>query len=223
MVSESKENQSAGGGRALIYIPIIHTQADMGTVADRIKSRATQQLGQQGWEKHRGQVNQLWSEIEKLIEGLPLNFSQVRLYQDGLPVCERESEIVRELAKAGSRNHGLLLRLMEEGATLMGAESPQLLVEEYQLLNHSLDSKATTSEEQRQETAALLLRKRDRYIAERINTTLGEGETGILFLGMLHSLEGLLSSDIQLIEPLAIKRGITKASATYRGKEHGAA
>jgi late competence protein required for DNA uptake (superfamily II DNA/RNA helicase) len=47
-----------------------------------------------------------------------------------------------------------------------------------------------------------LLKKRDQYIAERINNTLGAGETGILFLGMLHSLENLLDNDILVTYPL---------------------
>jgi DNA-binding response OmpR family regulator len=40
-----------------------------------------------------------------------------------LPVCGRDLEIVAELAKAGSRNHPLLLRLKGRGALLMGTES----------------------------------------------------------------------------------------------------
>jgi hypothetical protein len=47
-----------------------------------------------------------------------------------------------------------------------------------------------------------LLKKRDRYIAGRINTTLGKGETGILFLGMFHSLQGLLDRNIRVIYPV---------------------
>jgi hypothetical protein len=48
-----------------------------------------------------------------------------------------------------------------------------------------------------------LLKERDRHIAQRINTTLGAGETGILFLGMLHNLEGLLDQDIRVIYPIS--------------------
>jgi hypothetical protein len=44
-----------------------------------------------------------------------------------------------------------------------------------------------------------LLKKRDRFIARRINSTLRPGETGILFLGMLHSLAALLDEDIRVI------------------------
>jgi hypothetical protein len=46
-----------------------------------------------------------------------------------------------------------------------------------------------------------LLERRDRYIATRISETLGTGDTGIVFLGFLHSLERLLARDIRLQYP----------------------
>ena len=50
------------------------------------------------------------------------------------PFAGGKLEIVKELAKAGSRNHRLLLRLQERGAILMGTESADLLVREYKLV-----------------------------------------------------------------------------------------
>jgi hypothetical protein len=47
-----------------------------------------------------------------------------------------------------------------------------------------------------------LLQRRDQFIAQRINDTLKDGETGILFLGMLHSLERDLQPDVKVIYPL---------------------
>ena len=54
-------------------------------------------------------------------------------YQDGLPVSGHELRIVNELARAGSSNHQLLLRMRLRGATIMGTEAGELLVQEYQL------------------------------------------------------------------------------------------
>ena len=48
----------------------------------------------------------------------------------------------------------------------------------------------------------LLLAKRDAFIAGRIDQTLLAGETGILFMGMLHNLAGGLPADIQVRYPL---------------------
>ncbi|MCJ7502091.1 MAG: hypothetical protein MUP80_03395 [Acidobacteriia bacterium] len=151
-------------------------------------------------------VDKLWARIEQAIESLILPYERVRLYQDGLPVCGREVEIITELAKAGSRNHRLLLRLREKGATIMGTESSELLVEEYQLVKEVFASgkpKVATRGEARQKALRdSLLKRRDQYIARRINDTLLAGETGLIFLGMLHSVRSWLDKDIRVVYPI---------------------
>ena len=192
--------------RTLIYIPIIHTQADMGALAGAIRRLSIEKLGHREWERSVKAIDQLWTIIHETIEKLDLPYPQVRLYQDGLPNCGREVQIVTDLANAGSPNHQLLLYLMEKGATLMGTESADLLLEEYQLVQQILGAQGLGEAERvqaRQESLShSLLERRDRYISERINETLREGETGILFLGMLHSLEEKIAKDIQIHYPI---------------------
>ena len=192
--------------RTLIYIPIIHTQADMGALAGAMQRLAIEKLGRREWERSVKVVDQLWTVIRETIEEMDLPYPRVRLFQDGLPQCEREIQIVTDLANAGSLNHQVLLFLMAQGATLMGTESPDLLLEEYQLAQQVLNAQGLGEAERvqaRQKSLSQsLLGKRDRYIAERINETLGEGETGIVFVGMLHSLEEHLARDIQVHYPI---------------------
>jgi len=189
--------------RTLIYIPITHTQADMGALGDAIQRLKVKKLGPRGWERNVNLVNKLWVQTEQAIERLALPYDRVRPYQDGLPVCGREAEIVAELAKAGSRNHRLLHRLLEKGATVMGTESSELLVEEYELVKE--DSASGKPEFAggrvpcRKALRDSLLKRRDEYIAGRINETLRAGETGLIFLGMLHCLGGWLNKDIRVI------------------------
>jgi len=47
-----------------------------------------------------------------------------------------------------------------------------------------------------------LLKRRDQYIARRINDTLLAGETGLIFLGMLHSVRSWLDKDIRIVYPI---------------------
>jgi hypothetical protein len=194
------------GGRTLIYIPIIHTQADMGALSESIQRLKVKRLGRKGWERTVNLVDKLWARIEQAIESLVLPYERVRLYQDGLPICGREVAIVAELAEAGSRNHRLLLRLREKGATIMGTESSELLVEEYQLVKEVFASgkpKVATRGEARQKALRdSLLKRRDQYIARRINDTLLAGETGLIFLGMLHSVRSWLDKDIRVVYPI---------------------
>ncbi len=196
-------SQSGDGKRKLVYIPIIHTATDMGTLGASIRGKKLSTLGRQGLTRSAVVVEKMWERIEGVTARLPLTQGTVRLYQDGLPVCGHEREIVSELAGAGSRNHRLLLELEARGATLMGTESPDLLIEEYQLATATFASCATlkTSASQ-QHLRDSLLEKRDRFIARRINTTLAAGESGILFLGMLHEAAKYLDSDIDIVYPL---------------------
>jgi len=193
-----------GFSRRLIYFPILHTQEDMGALKESVARANLEKVGRAGLSRKTAAIDKIWTEIEAAIEALALSFDRVRLYQDGLPVCGREAEIVTELAQAGSRNHQLLLRLMAQGAVLMGTESGDLLVQEYQLARQSLTSRpprAAGVAASRRALGETLLKRRDQFMARRINDTLKSGETGILFLGMLHSLERHLDPDVMVIYP----------------------
>ena len=133
-----------------------------------------------------------------MIAALELPYASVRLYQDGLPQCGKEADIVKEVAAGGSKNHQILVELMEQGARLMGTEDPQLLIEEYQFLQVALEGgeQAADRHNQQEDQSRRLLAERDRVIAARINATLSSGEIGLLFLGMAHSVEPLLDANI---------------------------
>jgi hypothetical protein len=198
----------AGGktDRTLIYIPIIHTQADMGKLARSVRRVTVQKLGRRAWKRNVDVIERMWADIRRAVEGWELSWEKVRLYQDGLPRCGREAEIVTELAGAGSPNHQLLFFLMKRGATLMGTESPDLLLEEHRLVQQILAAKdpeeAARIEARHEARSRSLLARRDQYIAGRINESLRAGETGLLFLGMLHSLDSRLAKDIRVTYPI---------------------
>jgi len=193
-------------GRTLIYFPIIHTQTDMGALKKYIRRLSLQRLGREAWQRKVALTHSMWAEIEQVVDRLCLSYDNVRLYQDGLPVCGREPEIVEQLAKAGSKNHQLLVRLMEKGATIMGTELAGSLVQEYELVKQVLeaadDQGSAEIEAERKDRGDSILKRRDQFIAGRINSTLLPNETGILFLGMLHSLENRLDGDIQVHYPI---------------------
>jgi hypothetical protein len=206
-LAEMNNGQSGASGRKLVYIPIIHTLADMGTLGVAVRGMKLSALGRQGLSQNAAVVDKMWAQIESVVAKLPVAPASLRVYQDGLPVCRHEQEIVSELASAGNRNHGLLLKLQARGATLMGTESPELLVEEYQLAAAAFASGAAVRTQARQKQLRdTLLEKRDRFIAARINGTLGAGESGILFMGMLHQVTRYLDPDIHVICPLGPPR-----------------
>lgn len=192
--------------KKLYYIPVIHTQVDMGSLNESIKCATLRNLGRTALKRKIDLIDKMWNNIEQTIQSLVLPYNNVFLYQDGLPVCGQEIKIVTQLAKTGSRNHQLLLKMMGEGATLMGTESLELLMEEYELAKQVLAeeniSKFSPVRTSQQALSDSLLEKRDQFIASRINSTLYKGKIGILFLGMLHSVVNWLDNDILVVKPL---------------------
>jgi hypothetical protein len=174
----------------------------MGALAASVEKMKLSALGRQKVARNAASVQQRWQQIERVVERLPVVPGKTRIYQDGLPACGREQRIVAELAEAGSRNHRLLLWLQDRGAVLMGTESPELLVEEYQLATAALAAEPVPPRARHKPLREMLLERRDRYIADRINGTLGVGETGVLFIGMLHRVDRFLARDIEVVYPL---------------------
>lgn len=162
----------------------------MGSLKELLKQKYIEQVGEKAWEEHKKTVGETWQGIEKGLEAMGLPYSKVKLYQDGLPCCGREPELVKELATEGNPNYQLLLKLMEKGAEVVGTEDPSLLLEEYRSLHRPPQAG--------RDDARARLKKRDAFIAQRIHRTLSEGEIGILFLGLLHRVDKELPTDIQV-------------------------
>jgi hypothetical protein len=188
--------------RRLIYIPIIHTEADMGSIAKGLKKEFTRKHGRGKWKEHVRAVDDMWDGIKRKIEGLKLDYKKVRIYQDGLPLSGREMDIVEEVAAKGSKNYQIVRDLVNQGAHLEGTEDINLLLEEYKYVK---EVTGITNPIQKEEVikklrgmADALLVKRGRFIAQRIDKTLKEGETGILFMGIKHEVDKYLPKDIKV-------------------------
>jgi len=198
--------------RRLIWVPIIHTSADLGSLQSAVRRIHEQRAGASVWQERVRQIGQLWRSIRTSLMQLELDWSSALLYQDGLPVCGKEVCIVQDLARAGSANHRLLVELMAKGAQLVGTESPELLIEEYELNRQLLLNRSTGVQRSQAEMQALshdLLDRRDAFIVRRIDETLPPGQVGCLFLGLMHSLEGRLPAEIS----------VTRLGEAYRSLE----
>lgn len=178
----------------LVYVPVVHSTAEMGSAASAYKAAFVARYGEGKWAERSAEYDAIWRAIAHAIRTRGLDLGRVKLYQDSLPVCGQERALVNDLASQGSRNHQLLESLMRDGATLVGAESPSLLLDEYKLLQ---------SPERTEAQAAMLLEARDRFIAERIDATLRDDEDGILFIGALHKVADFLPRRIK-VEYLAV-------------------
>jgi hypothetical protein len=182
--------------RALILLPIIHNPADLGSLGKAAENLRNEDQSLQ----YLDAVEHFWSMIVTVIDDMNLNFQQLKLYQDSLPICNAIDRIVSEVATSGSKNYALLETLQKKGATLMGTESLDLLLQEKSLMTNLLQS--TDRSEESVEKAQALLNQRDIFIGQRINESLADDEMAILFLGLMHNIKPYLSSDIVVIEPL---------------------
>ncbi len=189
--------------KRLLYVPIIHTLSDMGSLGPAIDEVSASVLGENRWAKHKETVARFWDAIGSYLASV--DASHLKLYQDGLAADGNLGRrVVEEAARRGSKNHQIVLNLMDRGAEIRQTEDLLLLLEEgRQLLratqggsnaNDAQDFLTYDYEKQR------LTEQRDRFVAGRINETLKEGETGVLFMGAYHNVIPLLAEDILVTE-----------------------
>lgn len=173
----------------------------MGSMASVLNERATAGLGRDLWQKHKEIVSGFWGSVARFFDSLDVNGFKV--YQDGLVADGADGlRIVREGIGQGSKNYEVIGELLERGAVLIKTEDLALVRQEYAYITRVARSKFLRGKE----AAALryklargkLLRQRDDFIAKRIKETLGEGETGILFIGAYHDILPKLPDDIQV-------------------------
>jgi len=184
--------------RKLFCIPIIHAPEDLGSHLAAVRREYIARHGLSKWRDHNKAICKFWQELSETFLALPVDYTKVKLYQDGLPVCGKEMEIIEKLEEAGNRNYKLLFKLVKKGATAVGSEDIKLLMEE----RDRLIKKGVADPEEEAGLYDELMERRDEYIAQRIASTLNDGEIGLLFIGALHRVVERLPKDIQVHESL---------------------
>ena len=189
--------------RKLLYVPIIHSEADLGSLGPAVERRSASLYGEKRWVEHKETVARFWESIAEYL--LSLDAASLKLYQDGLAADgELGRRIVEEAAQRGSMNYRILLRLMNKGAELRKTEDASLLAQELRLAQEEAVVGNTIYQKEFSLRKARLTEERDKFIASAIVETLEQGETGILFIGAYHNVHLYLPGDIaveQLKEP----------------------
>jgi len=191
--------------RTLIYVPIIHSVADMGSMGAELKRKSISGLGEENWQKHTDTVNGYWEAIESYFDNIDMYIPGTKVYQDGMFVeGEMALKILSEGIKSGSKNSEIVSKLISRGAILMKTEDFKMVKEEYDGLQNVIKSKTTLKKIylflRYKMSKSIFLKRRDRFIAATINNTLEENETGILFIGAYHNVMKRLPDDITVIE-----------------------
>lgn len=189
--------------RTLVYIPVIHTSADLGSLAEYVTKKGIADLGEDVWKEHRRAIEGFWDAISHYFDSVDV--FGIKIYQDGM-VAEGEvgQKIVEEGVKSGSKNYEVISRLLQKGAILVKTEDFNLVREERDRLLAITQAKSISQKIKEyiryKLTKNKLLNKRDRFITKRIDEDLNQGETGIIFIGAYHNINKWLPKDIKIKE-----------------------
>jgi len=189
--------------RKLLYVPIIHSSADLGSIAAEAEKKGIAICGKGRWQAHKQTIALFWDALSKFFESL--DPGGYKIYQDGL-VADGElgMKIVADGVKRGSKNYEIIYHLVERGATLVKTEDVDIVMKEYKSIvglakAKSFISKSTAFFKHIINKNRILI-ERDSCITRRIGETLKDGETGIFFIGAQHDIQNGLPSDIEVVE-----------------------
>jgi len=189
--------------KKLYLVPILHMSADMGSLASSLDETAKAEFGQEVWQKHKGTVSSFWDSIGQFFDAM--NVKGFKIYQDGMVANGADGlRIIREGISQGSKNYEIIGKLLQRGAVLVKTEDLILVKQEYAYIAKIAHSKSPKEKEvwalRYKVAQGRLQRQRDDFIAKRIEVTLGEGDTGILFIGAYHDILSRLPEDIQVAQ-----------------------
>ena len=189
--------------KALIYVPIIHTSADLGSLAKDLNRRGIADLGEELWKEHIKTVEGFWDVVSHYFDSIDV--SGMKIYQDGMVAGgEVGQKIVEEGAKSGSKNYELVSELLKRGAILVKTEDFKLVKKERDRLIAITQAKSLPEKliafMKYKVIKNRLLNKRDEFIARRIEETLNQDGTGIIFIGAFHNIKERLPKDVRIME-----------------------
>lgn len=186
----------------LLYVPVLHTPQEARGIDHTFQSGSAQQAVPPNLGDHDQSVREMWAGIARKLNEANLSWPMVRVYQDALPVCGMENDIISVLAAHGSLNHQLLMDLVGRGARLEGTEDAELLAQEHEYLSALIAFGAGRPEqsafEAYQAKSKALMEQRDAFIAARIRSTIRDGELPLVFMGVRHQLDKQLDGDFMI-------------------------
>ena len=211
--------------RKLIYVPIIHSAADMGSLGKAMRRSEDSDSGMGRFEKHKQTIDGYWQSIETYFDHFDFENTTVKIYQDGMFLDgEMALRIINDGISAGSKNSTIVSKLIQRGATLMQTEELKLVMDEYNAIQAMLKSKNPLRKFfyllRYKLLKPVFLKRRDRYIAQRIDGSLVADETGILFIGAFHHIVQKLPKDITVIELKQIEK-VRKYQKTFQSLSKG--
>lgn len=173
------------GRRKLLLVPLVY-----GPQADNAEGAA---VLENYWEQMQTQVEAL----EGALGGLQ------HIYHESLTVGGDEG--LEQLGAADQRSHGFIAGKTKSGAVLEPTEDMDVLLETLDLQRCMMIPLASTSVASRlQEWHSDSNRQRYEHIANQIDSTLGENETGLLMISERHQVQFPSDIEVFYVSPPAL-------------------
>ena len=193
--------------RTLHIVRVFHPLEELGTVTQPFQRLEKLELGVEGAAMRRMQKAEEFILMAEKVVQMEVDHKKLFIFMDGFPAEQPEVEKFlydNFVYKKRFPTYLFIDRLVRKGARLVGTESPELLREECQYVQE-VTRVVETQELPEGKYAWLkskakdILERRDDFIAARIDSTLKDGDVGILFIGAMHHVEKRLPDDIQII------------------------
>ncbi len=188
--------------RTLLIAPVLHISVEMDTIQRLATKKGNSSLGTKLSEQHRQTISGYWENLSNCLKEIPIE--GLKIYQDGMPTDgDAAKQITEEAVKNGSENYRIVAELLGRGAEIMLTEDFQLVKREKELLlgfsgsSNAIKKLGVYLKYWFRKKS--LMKKRDEFIANRINKTLDGDEKGILFIGVTHNLISRLPQDLNVI------------------------
>ncbi len=201
--------------RRLLYVPIIHSSADLGSVASQVEEKGQTMSGEEAWNEHKRTVADFWRAIARHFDALDVSGYQI--YQDGMAADGALGmRIVEDAASKGSLNYQLIKRLVERGARIVKTEEVSIVLKEVEGIKQIANARTLAGKSWAVLKYELmkdkLLEERDRYIGHTINSTLERN--GILFIGAFHNAIPWLAEDI-VVEDVKAREKVAEYQKSF--------
>ncbi len=177
--------------RTLLIAPVLHISVEMDTIQRLATKKGNSSLGTKLSEQHRQTISGYWENLSNCLKEIPIE--GLKIYQDGMPTDgDAAKQIIEEAVKNGSENYRIVAELLGRGAEIMLTEDFQLVKREKELLlgfsgsSNAIKKLGVYLKYWFRKKS--LMKKRDEFIANRINKTLDGDEKGILFIGELPTI-----------------------------------
>lgn len=173
--------------RTLLRIPRMFTKEDLSRMDPRLP------------EDYDEKAKEFWTYVDSRLSALGVRIKKIYLESIGV-VGKRHLDM---LAIADPAQHKVVKKLLDSGAEMIEAESPELVLETMSWMQRMQDVFTTDRGEDVSAVQAIgefmqeSLRERDEFVGRKVDESLKEGETGVLFMDLSRRID--MPSDVRVI------------------------